>query len=468
MKHIPESPTPLLVVDDDKGHLLSVKALLKKSDIPEPALLSDSRQVLSMIRHHGFVVVLLDLMMPHVDGMALLKEIKTGFPEVECIVVTAVDDTASAVRAMKYGAYDYMVKPVSRDRLTILIHRALERHTLRKGMSLNDRAQTLSDLKNPKAFSHMAARDPAMIRVMRQAEVVAPTDYSVIITGESGTGKEMMARAIHRAGRRSAHPFVAVNMGAFSSSLFESEFFGRARGAFTGASENRPGFLEAARGGTLFLDEITDLALSRQGVLLRVLQEKEFYRIGSTRPRRVDVRILAATNKDIHKEVAAGRFRPDLFHRLNMYQVAIPRLAERKGDIPLLASHFLNQFAKAHDKSLNGLSPGLARCLGAYDFPGNVRELKNIIARAVLLEQGRELSTASLPPESPLLAGALPALPGQEPGEEALPPLHEIEKRYIQKVLAAADGNRTRAAAILGIGLRTLQRKLKSYNTPSS
>ncbi len=300
MKHIPVNNTPILIVDDDTSHLLTVKALLKGSDIPEPALVSDSREVLPMIREHGFVFVLLDLMMPHMDDMALLEEIKTEFPDTECVVLTAVNETASAVRAMKIGAYDYMVKPFSRDKLIILINRAIERYTLRRGMALTDRTGSFSDLKNLEAFNNMVARDESMAQVFLQAEVVAPTEYSVVITGESGTGKEMLSRAIHRAGRRADKPFMAVNMGAFSSSLFEREFFGHAKGAYTGASEKKEGFLEAARGGTLFLEV----------------------------------------------------------------------------------------FSNRNEKLISGLSFQLEQSLESYDYPGNIRELKNIIAAAVLLEQG--------------------------------------------------------------------------------
>lgn len=458
MKYIPQTQTPILIVDDDTSHLLSVKALLKGSDIPEPALVSDSRKVLPLIREYGFLFVLLDLMMPHMDGMELLQEIKKEFPDTECVVLTAVNETASAVSAMKFGAYDYMVKPFSRDKLIILINRALERYTLRRGMALYDRSRTFSDLKNPEAFTDMITRDDSMAQVFLQAEVVAPTEYSVIITGESGTGKEMLARAVHQASRRCDAPFVAVNMGAFSSSLFESEFFGHAKGAYTGASEKKQGFLEAAKGGTLFLDEITDLELSRQGVLLRVLQEKEFYRIGSTRSRKVDVRILAATNRDIAQDVRKGRFRADLFHRLNMYQITLPRLADREKDVLHLAAHFLDLFSRQNKKQIIGLTRNLEHHLACYDFPGNIRELKNIIASAVLLEQGAELSLSSLPSQSPVFSKKLPAVLSDE-----LPPLQEIEKQYIYKVLSATRDNRTQAARILGIGLRTLQRKLKSY-----
>lgn len=472
MKHIPEGRTPILIVDDDVTHLLSVKALLRDSDIPEPALVSDSRQVLPLIREHGFIFVLLDLLMPHKDGLTLLGEIKQAFPDVECVLLTAIDDTVSAVKAIKLGAYDYMVKPFSRDKLIITIHRALERHTLKRGMAASDRPATISDLEHPEVFSDMIAADRSMARIFLQAEVVAPTAYSVIISGESGTGKEMLARAIHRASSRGNSPFVAVNMGAFSAALFESAFFGHSKGAYTGATENKQGFLEAARGGTLFLDEITDLEYSRQGVLLRVLQEKEFYRIGSTRKRTVDVRVLAATNRDIEADVKKGKFRSDLYHRLNMYRITLPCLAERRLDILPLARHFLDEFAVQNQCPVSDISPEFEKLLTAYGFPGNVRELKNIIASAVLLETKSVLTPASLPQDSPLLKSEQNPLADEESGNipvpgDRLPPLGEIERQYIFTVLAAVDNNRTRAAKILGIGLRTLQRKLKLFEAGS-
>lgn len=465
MKHIPEKETPILIVDDDVSHLLSIKAILKNSEIPEPALISDSREVLPLLRKHRFPFVLLDLMMPHIDGMELLKQIKAEFPEVECVILTAIDETLSAVKAMKFGAYDYIIKPFSRDKIIILINHALERYYLRHGLALFEKPQTFGDLKNPDAFDRMIAADEAMALVFHQAEVVAPTDYSVIITGESGTGKEMLARAIHRASHRCDLPFLAVNMGAFASTLFESEFFGHAKGAYTGATDVKTGFLEAAQGGTLFLDEITDLELSRQGVLLRVLQEGEFYRIGSTETRKVDVRILAATNKDIAREVKKGNFRADLFHRLNMYHIKIPLLKERKNDILPLARHFLKIYTERNGKHIPHLSPTFEHHLTDYDFPGNIRELKNMIASAVLSEQSELLTLSSLGSQSPLAKSTLQN--GSDEDTGAFLSLEEMEKRHIGNVLAATKGNRTRTAKILGIGLRTLQRKLIKYGDTS-
>jgi len=300
------------------------------------------------------------------------------------------------------------------------------------------------------------AVDESMALVFHQAEAVAPTDYTVVISGESGTGKEKLAYIIHRLSPRSKFPFVAVNMAAFSQSLFEDEFFGHTRGAYTGAVNEKKGFFEAAQGGTLFLDEITELDPLLQGKLLRVLQEREIYRLGSTHARNVDVRILAATNRDINAEIEAGRFRSDLFYRLNMSHIRIPPLRERKSDVLPLARHFLEIHGAKNRKSIKSLAPDLTDLLLNYPFPGNVRELENIIGAAMLLEKSGVLT----------LSSARDLIPFPEPQKlqsVELIPLEEAERQHIERVLKFTDGNRTRAAKILRIGLRTLQRKLKAY-----
>ena len=458
MEYIPEKKTPILIVDDDIGFLRSIKAVLAGSDLPEPALVSDSRRVMDLLREYRFQFVLLDLVMPHVEGMHLLQEIKEEFPDVECVIVTAIDDISSAVQAMKYGAYDYLVKPLSSEKLVIVIKRALERAYLRNGLALFERKQSFSELKNPQAFENWVAKDEAMALVFRQCEVVAPTDYSVVITGESGTGKEMLARTIHDLSNRSEEPFIAVNMAAVSNTLFKGELFGHSKGAYTGAVTEKKGYLEAAQGGTLFLDEITDLEYSLQGGLLRVLQEREFYRLGSTQTRKVDVRVLVATNKDIGEEIEKGSFRADLFHRLNMFHINIPPLRERKKDILPLARYFLQKYAQENKKKIKDLSPELGERLLAYSFPGNIRELKNMIASAVLLEQSSELSPASLADLQIPGSGFQEDTPGQ------FMTLEQMEKEHIRNILTATGGNRSQAAKILDIGRRTLQRKLKAYN----
>ncbi len=463
MESIPPNSTPVLVVDDDIGLLLSIKASMVSSGMSEPALISDSRRVMEIIRKNNFQLVLLDLIMPEPGGMKLLQQIKEEFPSLECIIITAVDDTTSAVQAMQFGAYDYLVKPINGEKLTITINRALERYNLKNKLALFERNQTFSDLGNPSAFEGMIAEDASTAMVFHQVDVVAATDYNTVITGESGTGKEMLARIIHNLSTRSKGPFVAVNMASFSKTLFEDDFFGHAKGAFTGAISEKQGFFEAARGGTLFLDEVTELDASLQGKMLRAVQERELYRLGSTQVRDIDVRIISATNRDIKEEIDKGRFREDLFYRLNMFHINIPALRKRRDDIVPLALHFLKIHAEKNTKAIHSLDPGFAQSLVAHSFPGNVRELENIIAKAVLLESTQALTRSSIPDLFPL--SDLP-----QGGKDAGMTLEAVEKSHIRRVLNATGGNRTQAARMLGIGLRTLQRKLKEWgnteNTP--
>lgn len=456
MVSIPAHFTPILVVDDDVGLLLSIKAALVSSGMPEPALVSDSSEVMDVVRNNRFHLVLLDLIMPHKGGMELLQEIKEEFPAIECIIVTAIDDVSSAVQAMKFGAYDYLVKPINSEKLIITITRALERFDLKNKLALYERNQEFADLKHPEGFRNMVAESPAMAMVFHQVEVAAPTDYNLVITGESGTGKEMLAQIIHNLSARSSGPFVAVNMASFSKSLFEDDFFGHTKGAYTGALSDKKGFFEAAQNGTLFLDEVTELDPSLQGKLLRVIQERELYRLGSTVLRNVDVRIISATNKDIQAEIANRHFREDLFYRLNMFHITLPPLRDRREDIIPLARHFLRIHSARNNKEIHSLDPAFAQCLLDYSFPGNIRELENIIAKAVLLETEKLLTVSSLQGSS-----VMSALPQRR--KEDFLTLETLEKLHIYRALDQTGGNRTRAARILGIGLRTLQRKLKEW-----
>ena len=279
MTYIPADRPLILVVDDDPGLLTSIRATLASAGLSEPALLSDGRQALEWVRRHRFPLVILDLLMPHIHGMEILPRLKTEFPATEVVILTAVDDVSMAVEAMKYGAYDYLVKPVSREKLIIVIERALERYNLRQGLEIYEGEAAFADLLHPEAFASLVAEDKAMARVFHQAESFAPTDYNLLITGESGTGKELLARVIHTLSRRAAAPFMAVNMAAFSQHLFDDEFFGHSRGAFTGAVGEKRGFFEAAVGGSLFLDEITEMSPELQAKLLRVIKENEFFRL---------------------------------------------------------------------------------------------------------------------------------------------------------------------------------------------
>jgi DNA-binding NtrC family response regulator len=457
MESIPQKHTPVLVVDDDEGLLLSIKATLISAGLPEPALVSDSRRVTELLRLQRFQLVLLDLMMPLLGGMEVLQQIKEEWPETDCVIVSAMDDVTTAVQAMNSGACDYLVKPLNSEKLVALVQNHLERYRLRDELARLGRKKIFENLKNPEAFGRMIAEDESMALVFHQIEAVAGTDYSVVINGESGTGKEMMARVIHQLSRRSAAPFYAVNMASFSKTLFEDEFFGHAKGAYTDAGGERRGFFEAANGGTLFLDEITELDPSLQAKLLRVIEEREFYRLGSTEVRNVDVRIIAATNRDIADEIIKGRFRADLFYRINTYNIKIPPLRERKKDILPLARYFLKLHAGANKKKVADLAPDLCERLLDYEFPGNVRELENMIAAAVLLEKGKRLS----------LDAARTLLPYEGPERRKhveLVTLEELERRHIERVLEATGGNRPRAARILGINVSTIYRKLEKLN----
>lgn len=457
MESIPDNSTPVLVVDDDEGLLLSIKATLVSSGLPEPALISDSRNVMALMNKHHFQLVLLDLMMPHLNGIGVLEKIKREFPDSECVVVSANDEVATAVEAMSLGASDYLVKPLNSEKLIALVNRSLEKYNLQDELARFGGKKVFSELKNPQAFADMVAEDESMALIFHQVEAVANTDYSVVINGESGTGKEMLARVIHRISNRSKAPFFAVNMASFSKTIFEDEFFGHAKGAYTDASSDRRGFFEAAHGGTLFLDEITELDPSLQAKLLRVIEEREFYRLGSTEIRNVDVRIIAATNRDINEEIIKNNFRADLFYRINMYNIKIPPLRERKDDILPLAKHFLKIHTRTNSKKIQGLAPDLAQRLLQSSFLGNVRELENIIAGAVLLERGKMLT----------LASARNLLPYDGPERRKnveLLSLDELERRHIKRVLEITSGNRPKAAKILGINVSTVYRKLEKFN----
>ena len=457
MESISAKDVPVLVVDDDEGLLLSIKATLISSGLPEPALVSDSRRVIDLLRQHRYRLVLLDLMMPHMGGMEVLQLIREEFPDTDCVIVSAMDDVPTAVAAMSSGAIDYLVKPLNSERLVALVSSHLERYRFRDELARVGRKKIFANLKNPDAFSRIIAEDESMALVFHQVEAVAGTDYSVVINGESGTGKEMIARVIHQLSHRAKAPFYAVNMASFSKTLFEDEFFGHAKGAYTDAGAERRGFFEAANGGTLFLDEITELDPSLQAKLLRVIEEREFYRLGSTEIRNVDVRIIAATNRDIPDEILKGRFRADLFYRINTYNIKIPPLRERTSDILPLARFFLKLHGEANHKKVDDLAPDLAERLLNHPFPGNVRELENMMAAAVLLEKGKTLT----------LAAARSLLPYEGPERRRsveLLTLEELERRHIERVLEVTGGNRPRAAKILGINVSTIYRKLEKLN----
>jgi len=449
----------ILIIDDDQGVLNYLNILLLQSGEYQVTTLSNSSRAFQELKNDGYDLLILDMDMPEVTGLDILRHIKETNIEIETIVLTGVDDIELAVSAMKLDAFDYLTKPVDNDHLLRLIKAAIEKRSSRK-LAGPELPADMSALTHPEAFAGIITRNEKMIKIFQMVEKMAQADNSILIWGESGTGKELIARAIHRLSGRQKQNFIAVNAGTFANELFSSEFFGHDKGAFTGAIASKKGLMEEAHGGILFLDEIGELALPIQVKLLRVLQEGEFFRLGSTKNLKVDVRIIAATNKDLLEETKKGNFRKDLFYRLNMNSVFLPPLRERRDDIPLLAHHFLKKFSELNNKPMSHISEPVLKLLSQYDYPGNIRELMNIVNSAVIVESGGELRRKSLP-QYFLESGSF-----NEPALEDLPlkSLKDIEKEHIRRVLKLTNGNRTKAAKILEISRISLISKIKIYN----
>jgi two-component system response regulator PilR (NtrC family) len=452
----------ILVIDDDQAVLNYLNIMLLQTGVYEVSTLANSGKAFHELKSKAYDLLILDMDMPEVSGLDILKHIKEKSIDIETIVLTGVEDVELAVSAMKLGAFDYLTKPVDNDQLLKIISTLLENRKAKGGMPAETPAST-EQLKFKEAFKEIITQNEEMIRIFQMVEKMAQPDNSILIWGESGSGKELIAKAIHRISKRRNENFVAVNAGTFANELFSSEFFGHDKGAFTGASASKKGFLEEADKGTLFLDEIGELALPIQVKLLRVLQEGEFFRLGSTKNQKVDVRILAATNKDLLSEMKKGNFRKDLFYRLNMSSVYLPPLRERKGDIPLLCQHFFKKFSEQNQKNIQKISEPAMRLLNQYDYPGNVRELMNIINSAIIIESGSELMKKSLPhyflENVYLKEDASTGLPLQT--------LSEIETQQIKKVLQHTKGNKSQAAKILGISRVNLLAKIKKYQLQS-
>ncbi|MBI5967295.1 MAG: sigma-54-dependent Fis family transcriptional regulator [Deltaproteobacteria bacterium] len=449
----------ILAIDDDPGVLRYLFVLLMQTGKYEVKTLEDSTKALQELDQGRYDVLLLDMDMPRVTGLDILKYAREHHPDLETIVLTGVEDVQLAVTAMKLGSYDYLSKPVNNDLLLLVLERALERRHLK------DRVQELredfkyEDLKNKEAFQDIITRSPAIIKVLRYVERIASSQSSVLIWGESGTGKELIARAIHSVSPRKNERFIAVNAGVFANELFASEFFGHMKGSFSGAYSDQKGFLEAAHRGTLFLDEIGELSLPIQVKLLRVLQEGEYFRLGSTQNQKVDVRIIASTNKDLQVEIKKGNFRKDLFFRLNINSIYLLPLREHKEDIPLLAYHFLDKYNKINKKQIREITEPVMNLLQQYTYPGNIRELENIINNMVSVETSDKLTKSSLPS---YFSEACRDYKGLSPSLEEKT-LQELEREYIGKILEKTGGNRTRAAKILGISRVNLISKIKRY-----
>ncbi len=447
----------LLVVDDEAIALRNIERVLTKEGY-DVSTASNGQSALRQLRQKAFDVVLTDLKMEKVDGMQVLQRCHEIDPDVEVILITGYAAIETAIEAMKRGAYHYIPKPFKLDEVRKIVREAVEKVALKK-----ENHRLRKSIEGLRDRVDIVTQDPGMLRVLDTARDVTPTDCNILITGESGTGKELIAKYIHRHGRRSASIFLALNCGAFTEELLTSELFGHEKGAFTGAVAQKKGLIEMAHGGTLFLDEITEMSPAMQVRLLRVLQEKEFIRVGGTVPLQVDVRFVAATNRNIHEAIESGDFRQDLYYRLNVVTLALPPLAERRDDIPILAHFFLKKHSERMGKKVESISNDVMQLLSGYDFPGNIRELENVIERGVALTKGNVLEASHLPEDLRRMrlkvfrrdAGRIPSLDAQE-------------KTYIQWVLREVDGNRSRAAAILGIDRVSLWRKLKRYGIKES
>jgi DNA-binding NtrC family response regulator len=452
-------PIRVLVVDDDP----ELRDFLREHLEEHGCAIStapDGQAGWQILRSQGFDVALVDLVMPRLDGLDLLRRLKEeeeGGPEV--IILTGHAELDTAVEALKLGACDYLRKPCHPPELAVVIRKAWERRRL----SQENRAlkrMVAQRLEGPV----LIAESPAMRGIMRDVKKVAATDSPVLIQGESGTGKELIARAIVQQSARAGRVFLTVNCGAFQDELLESELFGHERGAFTGAVAQKPGLFEVAHGGTLFLDEVGEMSPAMQAKLLRVLEEGEIRRVGGTRVLRVDVRVLAATNRDLERETIAGRFRKDLFYRLHVLSLALPPLRERREDIPILIAHFMERLARRRPpKQVSGEALGL---LVDHAWPGNVRELENLMERLVVFSEGEVIEVADLPVaiRAPGAARAAGEAESPSPRDEAEAlSLKEVERRHIAAVLARSRGNRAKAARLLGIDVKTLYNKLRTY-----
>ena len=436
-----------ILIIDDEGQLRSLLTrivTLEGFTVSEAGNLKAASKFLE--RDH-VDVILCDVKLPDGSGVDFVKEIKPKFPLVEIILLTAYGNVHDGVQAMKNGAFDYIMKGDDNDKVIPLLYKAIEKVQLQK------RIQQLEQrIEERYGFDNIIGESPAIQEAIALAKKVAPANTTVLLLGQTGTGKEVFAQAIHSSSKYSSKPFLALNCSAFSKELLESEIFGHKAGAFTGAAKDKKGLIEEANNGTLFLDEIGEMHIDLQSKLLRVLETNEFIKVGDTKPTKVNVRIIAATNRDLKEDIKEGKFREDLFYRLNVFAIQLPSLKERREDIPLLAENFLKFFAEKTNKRLTGMSKEFITRLQQQEWKGNIRELKNVIERAVILADDSELKTEHLPFELQHANSLISSFD-----------LTAIEKSHIQKVLQYTKGNKTKAAELLGIGLTTLYRKMEEY-----
>jgi two-component system response regulator PilR (NtrC family) len=466
-----EAPRPRVLVVDDEPSMREMLSIVLRRDGYDVRVAENGREAIRLLQGDQVDLLLSDIQMPEVSGVDVLRAAKDANRDVVAFMMTAFASTETAVEAMRLGAVDYLTKPFSMDELRLKVRQHLEAHRLKQENVLLKRA-----LHATHEFSNIIGRSDVMLSLFRMIETVAKTTSTVLITGESGTGKEMVARAIHYNSLRREHPFVALNCGAVPETLLESELFGHMRGAFTGADTNKKGLVEVAERGSIFLDEIGEMNATMQVKLLRVLQDRRFRRLGGTEEVQADIRVIAATNQDLPKLVSEGRFREDLFYRINVIPIHLPPLRERREDIPLLAEHFLPKYAGLMGKEVRGISQEAHDLLNAYDWPGNVRELENVIERAVALEQTPAVLPETLPEHiragrpsratvitAGTAAGASATLPELGAGFDLEAQGEEFYRHYLGLALERADGVQVKAADMLGMSFRSFRYYVKKY-----
>ncbi|MFY0576450.1 sigma-54-dependent transcriptional regulator [Cystobacter fuscus] len=453
---------PKVLVIDDETNLRKVLAAMLRRDGFDVTVAADGEQGLAEFHKNGADIVVTDLVMPKAGGMEVLRAVNAANPDVPVIIITAHGTVDSAVEAIKAGAFDYVTKPFDQSELSAAIAKAAKAHVVAQRSVRAD----------AKARAAIIGESPQLQEVFKIIDKVADTPSTVLITGESGTGKELIASALHGASSRRDKPFIKINCAAIPHNLLESELFGYERGAFTGAVTSKPGRFELADGGTLFLDEIGEIPVEMQVKLLRALQEGEFERVGGIKTTRVDVRLIAATNRDLQAEIEAGRFRKDLYYRLAVVPVTLPALRERRGDIHMLAGHFVEKYNRKLNKKIEGIADDALALLQAYNWPGNIRELENLIERVLLFADGPLITAKDLPEPVRRAATPVPASPAAlaetPPGEGGLKDIvrmkaAELEKDLITKALEETGGNVTRAARLLQISRKSLQTKMKEF-----
>jgi two-component system NtrC family response regulator len=452
-------PNHILVLDDERNYLLILETLLTDAGYHVTAL-ADPELGMAYLEESEVDVVLTDMKMPRITGQEVLERVRKDYPHIPVIIMTAFGSIESAVEAMRLGAFDYVTKPFNNDELLLTIGNAVK-----LAQAMQQYRVLRESLEERYGLHQIIGKSKAMGSVLAMVEKAAPSRSTVLITGESGTGKELVARAIHFSSPRKDAPFVSVNCMALSPGVLESEIFGHEKGSFTGAVAKRRGRFEKAHGGTLFLDEVGEMSLDLQVKLLRVLQERTFERVGGNEPIAVDIRVVVATNKDLREAVADGRFREDLFYRLNVVEIHMPALRERREDIPLLAAHFLAKYAKENDKPVKSFAPQAVEYLIGYDWPGNVRQLQNTVERCVVLSNREQIELDDLPPEirdeESQFKGAVDLLPAELNLADTL---EKIESALVRRALARNDFVKAKAADALGISKSLLQYKLKKYD----